>query len=257
MSNYPETNKDLEPKAVSGQVRVNVHIAAEKPWVTYVMVALCVVVFAAQQISLSLTGVDLPLALGAKSNPLIAAGQFWRLFTPMLLHGSLLHIGFNMYALVIIGRGLEQHYGHMRFLLLYLVGGFAGNVVSFYLSPNPSVGASTAIFGMISAEAVFIFQNRQLFGNRARNMLMSIGMVLLVNLGLGLTPGSMIDNWGHLGGLLGGLAFSWAAGPIYEVIGLAPELTLRDKRSRMAAWQVAAAIAVVLTALVVLRLLTP
>ena len=85
--------------------------------------------------------------LGAKVNELILAGQVWRLITPILLHASILHIGFNMYALFVIGPQLERFYGHGRFLLLYLIAGFTGNVLSFVLSPNPSLGASTSVLG--------------------------------------------------------------------------------------------------------------
>ncbi len=97
-------------------------------------------------LSENLLGTDILLLYGAKINELISQGQFWRLLTPMLLHGSMLHIVFNMYALYVIGPGLEVHYGHLRFLMLYLLAGFAGNVVSFTLTPSPP-GASTAIFG--------------------------------------------------------------------------------------------------------------
>jgi rhomboid protease GluP len=127
-----------------------------------------------------------------------------------------------MYALYVIGSSLERHYSHKRFLLLYVLSGFTGNVLSFILSPNPSIGASTAVFGLVAAEAVFIYRNRKLFGSRARGMLMNLGLVILVNLVLGLSPG--IDNWGHLGGLAGGFIFAWVAGPLYTM-AIAPNST--------------------------------
>ena len=193
---------------IPSRVPVRFGTAAVKPTVTYVIIGLTIIVFGLQYLSqyLSPNHYDWPYMLGAKVNELILAGQVWRLFTPMLLHGSIMHIGFNMYALYVIGSSLERHYGHWRFLLLYLLGGFTGNVISFILSPNPSIGASTAVFGLVAAEAVFIYKNRKLFGSRARGMLMNLGLVILVNLVLGLSPG--IDNWGHLGGLAGGLIFA-------------------------------------------------
>jgi len=101
---------------------------------------------------------------GSKINELIRAGQVWRLLTPVLLHASIPHILFNMYALLVIGVGLERYFGHGRYLLLYVLGGFTGNVLSFLLSSGYSVGASTAIFGLIGAEGVFLYQNRKLLG---------------------------------------------------------------------------------------------
>jgi rhomboid protease GluP len=199
------------------RIPVRLHAAADKPIVTYVIMALTILVFGVQYLSQSLSAnhYDWPYLLGAKINELILAGQLWRLITPVLLHASILHIGFNMYALFIIGPQLERFYGHKRFLLLYLIAGFTGNVLSFVLSPNPSLGASTSVFGLVAAEAVFIYVNRKLFGERARGMLVNLGVVILVNLALGLQPG--IDNWGHLGGLAGGLIFAWFAGPVFKM----------------------------------------
>ena len=142
-------------------------------------------------------------------------GQLWRLFTPALLHGSLLHIAFNMYALYSLGSGLERYYGHSKFLLLYIIGAFCGNSLSFVLSPNPSLGASTAVFGLVAAEGVFIYKNRKLFGAKAQMMLTNLLVIVVVNLLIGLQPG--IDNWGHVGGLIGGAVFAWVAGPILQV----------------------------------------
>ena len=68
--------------------------------------------------------------------PLVTAGQFWRLITPMFLHIGEIHFAVNMYSLYVLGPGLERHYGHARFLALYLIAGFAGNVVSYFF-PHP------------------------------------------------------------------------------------------------------------------------
>ena len=188
-----------------------IHENLVKPVATYVLVVITVLIYLMQMATQTLLGTDIPAILGMKVNEYIIQGQLWRLLTPMFLHGSLLHIGFNMYALVVIGSGLERRFGHWRFLLLYLVGSLAGNVFSFLFSPNPSLGASTAIFGLLGAEMVFFYQNRELFGKGARRALQNVITVAAINFVIGLSPG--IDNWGHLGGLLGGLIFTWFGGP--------------------------------------------
>jgi len=190
-------------------VRVSLE-QATAPTVTYAIMGVTGLIYLLQMLSQTLYGQDYVAIAGMKINELIYAGQYYRLFTPMLLHGSLLHIGFNMYALFVIGTRLERVIGHQRMILLYLVGGFAGNVVSFLFQPAPSLGASTAIFGILAAEGVFIYQNRQYLAN-AQGMLTNIVSVAAINLLLGMSGG--IDNWGHLGGLLGGLLFTWIAGP--------------------------------------------
>lgn len=218
---------------------ITVRLPQSRPRVCYTLLGLSILVYVAQYLSQSLLGVDLPAAIGVKLHRAIEAGQYWRLLTPMLLHGSLIHIAFNMYALYVIGPGLERYYGHWRFLTLYLLSGFAGNVISFLLTPNPSLGASTAIFGLIAAQAVFIYGNRFLYGQNAQRMLVNIGIIMAVNLILGLSP--QIDNWGHLGGLVGGGLFAWLAGPRMKIGGQPPEFSLVDQLSgRRAVWLAAA-----------------
>jgi len=179
--------------------------------ISHFIIGTTVAFFLLQNLSQTIFGYDILFSLFGKINQLIIQGQFWRLITPILLHGSFLHIGFNMYALYMIGPMLEKKYGFWPFISLYLVGGLWGNTLSFLLSPNPSLGASTAIFGLIAAQGVYVYKNRHLLGPSARPMLMNIIMVIVVNLMLGLSPG--IDNWGHMGGMLGGLFFAWFAGP--------------------------------------------
>lgn len=206
-----------------------------KPYVTYVILGLSILLYLLQYVSEWVTGYDLLFLFGGKINEYILKGQLWRLLTPMFLHGSLAHIGFNMYALYAMGTSLERHFGHLRFTALYLAAGFAGNVVSFLFSPNPSLGSSTAIFGLLAAEGVFIYQNRKMFGKDARRMLINTATIAAINFIFGLST-NRIDNWGHLGGLLGGVIFSWIAGPVWKVEGLYPVFHIVDSRSSSQIW---------------------
>ncbi len=199
------------------------------PHVTYTLMALSIVVFVMQVGTNLFLGQDLPAAYGVKDNRWIEAGQYWRLFTPMLLHGSILHLGFNMYALYILGRRLERYFGHTRFLALYIISGFCGNIFSFTLTQASSLGSSTAIFGLLGAEGVFIYQHRDFLGDRFKGALGQIIQVAVINLLIGLSPG--IDNWGHIGGLIGGVVFTWFAGPLFQLEGISPLIELKDKRS--------------------------
>ncbi|MDX1437618.1 MAG: rhomboid family intramembrane serine protease, partial [Anaerolineales bacterium] len=144
------------------QQGVPIQPAAVTPTVTYALLGITSVIFVAQLLSAQVFGFDVPQALGLKVNERIAQGEIWRLFTPMVLHGSIPHFLFNMYALYIFGRGLERYYGHMRYLALYIVAGFAGNVFSMIFTQAPSLGSSTAIFGLLGAQGVFLYQNRGL-----------------------------------------------------------------------------------------------
>lgn len=96
------------------------------PWVSYTLLGLTTLVFLLQLATQSMLGYDLPAAVGAKVNELIVAGQYWRLLTPVFLHANFMHFGFNMYALFVLGPGLERLYGHERFIYLYFLGALAG-----------------------------------------------------------------------------------------------------------------------------------
>ena len=232
----PENNPSVIPDQPPPGSPVKVHLPTAKPIATYVIIGLTVLVYLAQLVSTFTLGGDLPAYLGMKINELIRMGEVWRFITPVLLHDSAspLHIAFNMYALYVIGRGLEHYSGHLRFVLLYLVAGFAGNVFSFIFSNNPSLGASTAVFGLVAAQGVFIYRNRHLFGKQARPMLMNILTIVVINLLIGMMP--RVDNWGHAGGLLGGLAFAWLTGPIFHFELHDGEYHLQDTRETLPLW---------------------
>ncbi len=260
MSQYAAPTQGQEPPPAARLVRVT--LPTSVPYMTYTLIGITTAVYLLQLASQSLLGADLPAAVGAKANDLIRAGQLWRLLTPILLHASIPHIAFNMYALWLFGVGLERHFGRWRFLLLYLLGGFTGNVLSFLLSSGLSVGASTAIFGLVGAEGIFLLQNRKLFSNQFGRAIGNVVFVVAVNLALGaVTPG--IDNWGHVGGLLGGLIFTWFAGPLWQVHesvepgSLQPALRLIDEREPRMVVTGAAAVILIFGAIAVIGMVHP
>ena len=208
----PEENQQAPAPEEKEPQTVSFRILQGKPIVTYVLIGITALVYLMQAVSKWRYGVDYPLAIGAKISPYITYyHQYWRLITPIFLHGSIMHILFNMYALFTVGPSLEHYYGHWNFLRFYLITGFGGNVLSHIASPKTvSVGASTALFGLIAAQAMFFYKNRSILRNYKRAM-QNIGFVIIMNLAIGLSGG--IDNWGHLGGLLSGLLLAWMCGP--------------------------------------------
>ena len=135
-----------------------------------------------------------------------------------------------MYALFAFGTGLERHFGHKRLLVLYVLGAFTGNVMSFLFVDANSLGASTAIFGLLGAEGVFLYQNRKLFAGQFRSAIGNIIFIAVINLFvIGSLPN--IDNWGHIGGLVGGTMFAWFASPLWAIEGIQPTFHLVDRRS--------------------------
>lgn len=188
---------------------------------TAAIILITVVVFIGQTLTQQLYGFDLLLALGAKSNADIMQGQIWRLLTPVFLHIGLLHIGVNMYSLYIIGPAVERPFGSPRFTAIYFLSGVGGVASSLAFSQQPSAGASGAIFGLLGALAGFLYLHRSVFGKAASGQLRQIVFVALLNLAIGLSPG--IDNWGHVGGLVVGIALAFVLGPRYQPVWTTPD----------------------------------
>lgn len=231
VDNFPPTGSHLDQEAGAlppSPPAVMIRYPQTKPLVTYILIGICIVVYLTQMASEFLWGSDLPALLGMKINQAILSGEVWRFVTPVFLHGSVLHIAFNMYALSIFGPSLEARFGRWRFLLLFLISGFVGNVFSFLFSEAASLGSSTAIFGLLGAEMVFSYRNQGLLGSGARRVLVNVLTVAGINLIIGLSPS--IDNWGHIGGLVGGSLFTWFGGPLLVVDGIYPNLTVADQR---------------------------
>ena len=234
-----------EPAPIYGEARplppqqsYRLSLPLRRPRVVWVLLAINVIVFVVPEL-LGLLGVqvsarvpsryfpelnpqgfvtpsDYLFAVGAKINAPIAAGEYYRLVTAMFLHGGWLHIAFNAYALYALGPETERIYGTARFLALYFIAGIAGSVTSYALNPNPAVGASGAIFGLIGGLAAFYYISRQLLGEISRQQLGSLITVVMINLFIGFSS-PVIDNAAHIGGLFGGAAAGWILAPRFVV----------------------------------------
>jgi len=151
------------------------------------------------------------VAWGSNVGRLTLNGEWWRLVTSMFLHGNLLHLAFNMFALWQVGQLVERIFGSARFVALYMAAGICGSLASVLWNPfASSVGASGAIFGIIGGLLAFI--RRKDSGvppTVVADLRGSILPFLLFNLTAGfLYPHT--DNAAHIGGLVGG----WVAGHV-------------------------------------------
>ncbi|MCO4850143.1 rhomboid protease YqgP [Bacillus vallismortis] len=179
-----------------------------KPIFTYLFIALQILMFFLLELNGGSTNTETLVAFGAKENSLIAAGEWWRLLTPIVLHIGIAHLAFNTLALWSVGTAVERMYGSGRFLLIYLAAGITGSIASFVFSPYPSAGASGAIFGCLGALLYVALANRKMF---FRTIGTNIIVIIIINLGFGFAV-SHIDNSGHIGGLIGGFFAAAALG---------------------------------------------
>ncbi|MPZ88349.1 MAG: rhomboid family intramembrane serine protease, partial [Nitriliruptorales bacterium] len=180
--------------------------------VSFWIIVACVGIFV---LSMTVPGVT---RAGFQANQLVAQGEWWRLLSAAFLHGSVLHIAFNMYALYLFGPQIERQVGSVPFLSLYLGSALAGGA-AYYLAyvlqtgaVNPAVGASGAIFGLFGATLAGAYRGRTTAAGRAglRQLLVLLG----INLALPLVVPAIAWQ-AHLGGLVAGVlvAFSWIAAP--------------------------------------------
>jgi len=214
---------------------------SRKPYVMYGLIVVNVAIFLLRALSPTL---DLQLLVtGANSaQGVLQEGEFWRLFTSMFLHASIYdyqggyalqnvtHILFNMYVLYASGRTVERFFGHTRFLLIYLLGGMTGSLLSALMGVGLSVGASGAVAATLGAEFSFYSRHRELLGERGRAMRSSLIRLALINVLFGLassySSNFRVDNWAHLGGAVGGLVLGALAGPQFVA-------SLRDINQRL------------------------
>lgn len=183
------------------------------------------------------------LQFGAKVNRFIAGGQWWRLITAGFLHGGLMHILMNSWALMDLGAQVEELYGSARLLVFYFVATALGFLASAYWSSALSVGASAGVFGLIGAMIAVGLRHKTALGAAIRGMYVRWAVYGLL---LGLIPGLRVDNAAHIGGLVGGFAVAYFAGE--QPIPGGP-LPLKER-----IWQGLAGVCLVLTAYCLLRM---
>ncbi|MCM3712897.1 rhomboid family intramembrane serine protease [Alkalihalobacillus oceani] len=171
-----------------------------KPRMIYVLLALIAVMYWLVEQNGGSTSVLTLIEFGAKYNPLIIQGEWWRLVSAMFLHIGFLHLFMNSLALFYLGGAVERMYGTGRFLVIYFIAGVFGSAASFAFNEQVAAGASGAIFGCFGALLYFGTIHKKLF---FRTMGKSVLFVLGLNLIFGLTV-PMIDNGAHVGGLIGG-----------------------------------------------------
>lgn len=214
--------------------------APPPPYATICILVLITVIFVAMVETSHGDVTGVALQFGAKDNGLIRQGQWWRLITPIFLHGSWPHLLINGFSLYRLGGSMERIYGARKYLIVLLLAGIAGNALSFLLSPSLSLGASGALFGLVGAGLVFPIRFRDLIPPDARNsILRQLAFVAVINLGIGFSLQGIIDNWAHVGGLLGGA---------FVALFLIPDVLESRPRSGLADGLVSAVLAVCVAA---------
>ncbi|KGX90864.1 hypothetical protein N781_05690 [Pontibacillus halophilus JSM 076056 = DSM 19796] len=175
-----------------------------KPIFTYAFLAIIVLMFAWMEYTGSSLNTQHLIDFGAKYNPAIVDGEWWRFVTSMFLHIGFVHFALNSLALYYIGNAVERMYGSWRFVVIYMLSGVIGSLTSFALTPSVSAGASGAIYGLFGALLFFGVVERKLF---LRTIGPNLIFILIINIAFSVVS-PQIDNGAHFGGLAAGFLVS-------------------------------------------------
>ncbi|WP_017539868.1 rhomboid family intramembrane serine protease [Nocardiopsis halophila] len=226
------------------------------PYATWTFIGLMVAGFGVQSVNWDVTGL-----FGMNALAVVFLGEWYRMITAAFLHGGLMHLAFNAFALYVVGRQLESWLGHVRYVALWVLSALGGSAVTLVVTavtavasgavqPQLSVGASGAVFGLFGAVLVL--------GRRLGLDTRFVLLLLAVNLVITFMPGLNIAWTAHVGGLLTGLAL----GAGFGYLPRDREGSGRDRGSRKAAthlvvaggWTLLIAVASVVSTVVLLSI---
>lgn len=207
---FMKITSDINKKNKSNADKAEEIFKPKKPIVTYVLLGINILIFA---IMFLFNLYDEFINEFAVYGPYIVNGDYYRLITGAFLHADIFHLIFNCYALYIIGSQIESFMGKFKYLIIYLGSALFGSMFSITFSHNASVGASGAIFGLMGALLYFGYHYRVYLGNTLKSQIIPL---IALNLILGFLSGGSIDNFAHIGGLIGGVLLTISVGVKYK-----------------------------------------
>ena len=181
----------------------------KQPIVTYIIMAICIILFILMELSGGSTNSQTLLKYGANLDVLVKNGEYYRLFTCIFLHIGIMHLLCNLYSLYVIGREVENLFGKIKYIIIFILSGIFGSIMSLAFTHNTiSAGASGAIFGLLGALLYFGMHYRTYLGEAIKR---SIIPIIVVNLIIGFFAEG-IDLAAHIGGLVGGVLVAMMVG---------------------------------------------
>ena len=214
------------------------------PIYTYILIGSIAAVFLAQiafgdaAATLSLTSLvgdeRSAVAAGFVKSYFLHCHEYWRILTGATVHGGLLHVGMNCYAFLMFGRLCEVLSNRAHMAIVFLLACIGGGILSLYFLPDAvSIGASGGIVGLLGYITVYAFRRRRFISREFRKgLLINIGSIAV----FGLILFNVVDNYGHIGGLITGAVYGLIQIPSNEYV---------DPRKAGPVTRVAGAVAVV------------
>ena len=203
---FMKITSDINKHNKADNAKIEKVFSKKFPYVTYFIIAVCIITYI---VPIIMGEYDWILNTFCVYGPSIRAGQFYRLITGGFLHANIMHLFFNCYTLYVLGTQVESYIGKWKYTAIYFISMIFASLTSIVFNEGiPSVGASGAIFGVIGALIYFGYHYRIFLGNVIKTQIIPL---VVLNLVMGfLIPA--VDNFAHIGGLIGGILITMALG---------------------------------------------
>ena len=219
MELFVKLTNDINKKNYDESKKAEEIFSKKKPYITYIIMGICILLylitsFFSNNFIESKSSVLYRFGGLVNGNSLQENWYMFRLVSSCFLHYGIIHLVCNMYSLYILGPQLESFFGKTKFLIIYIISGVVGNLLSMLLLKNGIgfVGASGAIFGLLGAILYFGYHYRVYLSSVIKSQIIPL---ILFNLAVGfVVPG--INNVAHIGGFIGGILISMAVGVKYK-----------------------------------------
>ena len=210
---FVKISEDINKESFENSKKVERVFSKKEPVISYAFLVVCIFLYVFLAFS---SGNFLEIAnsslveFGGNVGYYTKGGEYFRLFCAIFLHANIIHLVCNMYSLHVIGPQVENFFGKLKYLFIFVFSGICGNLLSLAFNQwnVVSVGASSAIFGILGALCYFGYHYRVYFGNIVKSQIIPI---IVLNIFIGMMV-SGIDNFAHIGGLIGGIFAAMAVG---------------------------------------------
>ena len=200
LNEFKNINNGAKKKSIFDSIK-------KGPYVTYIVALICVLVYLISLYFYRYTdnSSEVAIIIGGYYKIFVVAGQWWRIFTAGFVHVDVFHLLVNMLSLISLGRLLENYYGHIKFLIVLLIGIVFGNLFLFALNDNiVAVGISGGLYALLACLAMYIYNTKMY---KIPAVMHNVIYIFLVNLMINLLPS--IGYYAHLGGFIAGILLAF------------------------------------------------
>lgn len=206
MELFMKITEDINKKNIETSNKAEDVFSKKTPYITYILIFINILFYVLSIISNSFYN---SMVLNPSK---ILNGEYYRLLSCIFMHGGIIHLLCNMYCLYVIGPQVESFFGKIKYIVIYLLSGIIGSLMSLSITNSISLGASGAIFGLLGSILYFGYHYRVYLSQAIKSQIIPL---IVLNLFLGFILNG-VDNAAHIGGLIGGVLVSMMAGVKYK-----------------------------------------